>query len=163
MGQYKKSKNPSASFAGIPRVVMECPDYVRLSSSAIRLLNELAFQYKGYNNGDLSPAWTLMKERGFSSKGTLNKSVKELVAAEMIVLTRQGKFIRNVTGLYALTWEPIHECPGKNLEIGPRSIPYRNFHKERNSGWPRKLDRPVQKLNRNGTETVPKQKLRAVS
>ena len=33
-----------ASFAGIPRVVMECPDYTSLSASAIRLLVELALE-----------------------------------------------------------------------------------------------------------------------
>ena len=92
MGRAKHKQN--ASFAGIPRVVMECPDYINLNSNAIRLLVELAYSYKGRNNGDLCPAWTLMKERGFRSKATLTKAIKELVAAEMIMLTRQGQFIK---------------------------------------------------------------------
>ena len=139
-----------ASFAGIPRVVMECPDYINLSGSAIRLLVELAYSYKGGNNGDLCPAWTLMKERGFRSKATLTKAIKELVAAEMIMLTRQGQFIRNKAGLYALTWAPIDECAGKHLDTSPTLIPPRNFPLERNQGWPRKLDSPEQKLYRKG-------------
>ena len=151
-----------ASFAGIPRVVMECPDYTNLSASAIRLLVELAYSYRGGNNGDLCPAWALMKERGFRSKATLTRVIKELVAAEMIMLTRQGQFIRNKAGLYALTWASIDECSGKHLDESPTRTPPRNFTLERQQGWPRKLDQPVQKLNRKGMETVPKVVLRAV-
>ena len=161
MGRSKH--NQKASFAGIPRVVMECPDYINLSSSAIRLLNEMACQFKGGNNGDLCPAWTLMKERGFRSKSTLTRVIKELVAAEMIMLTRQGQFIRNKSGLYALTWAPINECSGKYLEESPTRIPPRNFSLERQQAWPRKSDPPVQKLYRKGTETELKVALRAVN
>ena len=152
-----------ASFAGIPRIVMECPDYTNLSSNAIRLLVELAYSYKGGNNGDLCPAWTFMKKRGFRSKATLTKAIKELVAAEMIMLTRQGQFIRNRAGLYALTWASIDECAGKQLDESPTRTPPRNFSLEHQQGWPRKLDPPEQKLNRKGTKTAPKSLLRAVS
>lgn len=161
MGRSKHKQK--ASFAGIPRVVMECPDYVNLSGSAIRLLNEMACQFKGGNNGDLCPAWTLMKERGFRSKATLTRAIKELVAAEMIMLTRQGQFIRNKAGLYALTWAPINECSGKYLDESPTRTPPRNFSLERQQGWPRKLDPPEQKLYRKGTETELKVVLRAVN
>jgi len=152
-----------ASFAGIPRVVMECPDYINLSGSAIRLLNEMACQFKGGNNGDLCPAWTLMKERGFRSKSTLTKAIQELVAAEMIMLTRQGQFIRKKAGLYALTWTSIDDCAGKHLDELPTRTPPRNFSLERQQGWPKKLDSPVRKLYRKGTKTVPKAFLRAVN
>ena len=152
-----------ASFSGIPRVVMECPDYINLSGSAIRLLVELAYSYKGGNNGDLCPAWTLMKERGFRSKATLTRVIKELVAAEMIMLTRQGQFIRNKAGLYALTWAPINECSGKHLDESSTQIPPRNFSLERSQGWPRKSDTPEQKQYRKGTETELKVVLRAVN
>jgi hypothetical protein len=153
----------TASFAGIPRVVMQCPDYINLSGNAVRLLNEMAYQFKGWNNGDLCPAWTLMKERGFRSKSTLTKAIKALVAAEMILLTRQGQFIRNKAGLYALTWALIDECSGKHLDESPTRIPPRNFSLERQQGWPRKLDPPEQKLYRKGTETELKMVLRAVN
>jgi len=160
MARVKHKQKPS--FAGIPRAVIECPDYTNLSGSAIKLLVELAYSYKGSNNGDLCPAWTLMKERGFRSKALLTRAIKELVAAEMIMLTRQGQFIRNKAGLYALTWAPIDECAGKQLDESPTQKPLRNFSLERNQEWPRKLDPPEQKLNRKGTETELKEVLRTV-
>ena len=152
-----------ASFAGIPRVVMECPDYINLNGSAVKLLIEMACQFKGGNNGDLCPAWTLMKERGFCSKTTLSKAIKELLQAEMILLTRQGHFIKNKASLYALTWAPIDECSGKHLEELPTRIPSRNFSLERQQGWPRKVDKPVRNLYRKGTKSVLKVTLRAVN
>ena len=111
----------------------------------------------------MCPAWTLMKERGFRSKATLTKAIKELVAAEMIMLTRQGQFIRNKAGLYALTWTSIDECAGKQLDESPTRTPPRNSSLEHQQGWPRKLDPPEQKLNRKGTKTAPKPLLRAVN
>jgi hypothetical protein len=152
-----------ASFAGIPRVVMECPDYINLNGSAVKLLIEMACQFKGGNNGDLCPAWTLMKVRGFCSKSTLSKAIQELLLTEIILLTRQGHFIRNKASLYALTWAPINECSGKHLDEPPTRIPPRNFSLERQQEWPRKLDQPVQKLYRKGTKTVPNVLLKAVN
>ena len=152
-----------ASFAGIPRLVMECPDYINLNGSAVKLLIEMACQFKGGNNGDLCPAWTLMKVRGFCSKTTLSKAIKELLKAEMILLTRQGHFIKNKASLYALTWESIDECLSKHLDESPTRIPSRNFSLEQQQGWPRKSDQPVRKPYRKGTETVPKVILRAVN
>ena len=75
----------------------------------------------------------------------------------------QGQFIRNKAGLYALTWANINECSGKHLDESPTLTPPRKFSIERQQGWPRKLDKPVQNLYRKGTENVPKVALRAVN
>jgi hypothetical protein len=152
-----------ASYAGIPRVVMDCPDYTSLGGNAIRLLIEMAYQFKGHNNGDLCPAWTLMQKRGFSSKETLSNALAELVAAEMLVLTRQGTFRKNSPSLYAVTWLPIDDFPDKNMELASTISPMRKFSVEKQQGWPRILSPPVRKSNRKGTKTEPKVVLKAVN
>lgn len=116
-------------FAGIPHHVMKHPDWLRLSSSAVRLLLELARQYNGYNNGDLSAAWTLMKMRGFNSQTTLKAALDCLLQHRFIIKTREGRFCNpgKQCALYALTWQPINECKGKNLEVGPTQAPPRAF------------------------------------
>jgi hypothetical protein len=159
----RKKRNEKANFAGIPRLVMDCPDYTSLGGNAIRLLIEMAYQYKGYNNGDLCPAWTLMKKRGFSSKETLSNALSELVAAEMLVLTRQGTFRKNSPSLYAVTWLAIDDFPNKNMELSSTTTPLRKFSVERQQGWPRILISPVRKSNRKGTKTVPKAVLKVVN
>ncbi len=141
----KKSKS-AAQFANIPHVVFECPDYINLSPYAVKLLLELVYQYNGFNNGDLCPSITLMAKRGFKSSATLRKVICELVASEMIVLTRQGG--KNLASLYAIAWQQIDECPKKRLEINATKIPWRQFYIERQHGWPKKLGSLVQKLNK---------------
>lgn len=121
-------------FAGIPRIVMKHMDYQGLSGTAVKLLLELSGQFKGANNGDLTTAFSILKNRGFRSKATLSRSIKELLQARMIVLTREGRFINpgGRCALYALTWTAIDECPGKDLSIQPTITPHRKFSLELN-------------------------------
>lgn len=129
-----KKRSKGQSFAGIPRVVLDNPDYIGLGGNSIRLLVELARQFKGNNNGDLTAAWSLMQSRGFNSKDTLAKAIKELLSANLIVRTRTGLFQNPSSrcALYALTWQPINECVGKDLEVEPTIRPPRAFSLERN-------------------------------
>jgi len=116
------------SFAGIPRIVMESDDYLNLQSGGRSLLFEFAYQYKGKNNGNLSATFNQMKQRGFRSPTTIAKALKELRAAKMIIKTRQGG--KNYPCLYAITWQPIDECRGKNLDLGPTVTAPRKFSLE---------------------------------
>jgi hypothetical protein len=82
-----------------------------MSPFAVKLLVDLAAQYKGSNNGDLCAAWSVMHPRGWRSKETLFKSLRELEHYGMIERTRQGG--RKRATLYAITWRAIDYCGGK--------------------------------------------------
>jgi hypothetical protein len=128
-GVSAKGRNTrTKSFAGIPRVVLDHPDFIKLPPCAKVLLLELARQYRGHNNGDLQAAWSLMKLRGFGSNATLVKARKALLAAQLIVCTREGRFLNpgGVCGLYAITWLPVDECDGKH-DYRPTTTPIRKF------------------------------------
>ena len=116
-------------YAGIPHDVMESASYCGASGNALKLLLELARQYNGYNNGDLSAAFSVLKSRGWRSKNTLKRCLDELLERRLIVKTREGWFSNPGArcALYALTWHPIDECSGKELELGPTRGPYRSF------------------------------------
>lgn len=116
------------SFAGIPRAVMETDDYKRLPANAKCLLLEFAYQFRGRNNGDLTAAWSVMRERGWKSQTTLCNALQKLLAANLILCTRQGRFMNpgGVCALYALTWNPIDECKGKH-DVGPTTTAPRKF------------------------------------
>jgi hypothetical protein len=126
-------KDALNSFAGIPRIVMEHPDYINLGGHAVKLLNLFAYQYRGKNNGDLCAAWAIAKKHGFKSQATLSRAKNELIHAELIIQTRQGVFLNpgGRCALYALTWQPVNECPGKNMDIEPTIKPPRQFGLER--------------------------------
>jgi len=125
-------KKERISFAGIPRTVMDSPDYKGLSGNAAKLLYELCYQYRGHNNGDLQAAWSLMSKRGFRSKATLSRAVAELISANFIIRTREGVFTNpgGRCALFALTWLPVNECNGKH-DYPVSSVPPRKFSLER--------------------------------
>lgn len=82
---------------------------------------ELASQYNGRNNGDLSATYTDLHARGWSSNDVLQRALKGLEAASWIIRTRQGGRHQGCN-LYAISWWPIDHCDGKhdcNAEIKP--------------------------------------------
>lgn len=113
------ARRKGPNFAGIPRDVMDFESYKSLRGSSVKLLVELAYQFKGKNNGDLSITWKLMKGC-FRSSTTLFKARDELLEKGFIVINAYGGKTfdgRKLPHLYALTWETIHDFinPKKNL------------------------------------------------
>jgi hypothetical protein len=120
----RRHKNVSAykrGFAGIPRLIMDSEDYRDLSASAVKLLVELAYQAREHNNGDLTTALHVLKDRGWKSRTTIKKAQDELLSADLIVCTREGRFLNpgGVCGLYALRWRGIDESTKYRLEDIP--------------------------------------------
>jgi hypothetical protein len=111
--------------------VLRHPDYQNLSGNAVKLLVELASQYKGANNGDLTVALNTLKDRGFS-KNTITRRIEELLLSGLVIKTREGRFTNpgGVCALYALAWHAIDECPGKDLTVAPTNTPPRKFSME---------------------------------
>ena len=110
-----KGRGSEHSFLGIPHYILRSPEFGRLTGWDVKLLIEFGGNYRGKNNGDLSAAFSVLKTRGWNSAGTLNATIQRLVRDGWIIHTRQGS--RNRCALFALTWWPLDECPGKWLEI----------------------------------------------
>lgn len=144
-----KGRLDSGSFAKLPHAVMDSADFRALSGSALTVLMCLLRQYRGNNNGDLSAAFSNVSEWGIGSKSTLAKALTELQDRKLILRTREGRFMKpgGCCALYALTWQPIHECAGK-IEVTPTVTPPRMFTLER-------VQNAVQKSNHMGTISVP--------
>jgi hypothetical protein len=122
----------AGGYGALYRHVWNNPDYHGLSGNAVKLLMDFACQYNGRNNGDLTNAFSVLKSRGWRSKQTVLRATAELLAAGMIIQTREGRFINpgGVCALYALTWKPIDECPGKHLSVESTETPPRKFSLE---------------------------------
>jgi hypothetical protein len=97
-------------FLGLPHEMLNHRAFLGLSPYAKALLLDVAVQYRGDNNGDLSCAWKLMKPRGWRSEATLNKAKRELLDAGFLFEARKGRR-PNVCGLYALTWREFNDSP----------------------------------------------------
>jgi len=112
-------REPGA-FAALPHCLLENKVYTGLSAHAVKLLDDLLAQFKGFNNDDLCLAWSIMAKRGWKSRDTLNKARKELLDVELIIVSRYGD--RKRPHLYALTFFAIDECSGK-LDIKATAKP----------------------------------------
>jgi hypothetical protein len=113
-------------FAAIPHNLLESQVFIGLTPHAVKLLMDLATQFKGFNNGDLCLAWSLMEKRGWKSRDTLNKARQELLNKELIMVSRYGD--RKRAHLYALTFFAIDECKGK-LDVKPTERPYSSWRR----------------------------------
>lgn len=114
-------RRETGGFAAIPHCLLESSVFTGLSAHAVKLLMDLATQFKGFNNGDLCMAWTIMEKRGWKSRDTLNKARQELLDQELLLISRRGD--RKRPNLYALTFFAIDECGGK-LDVKPTDRPY---------------------------------------
>lgn len=128
----KSRSDSNGGYGALYRHVWNHPDYHNLSGNAVKLLMDLACQFNGHNNGDLTIAFSILSKRGWRSKGTIRRATRELLEAGMIVQTREGRFLNpgGVCDLYAVTWKPIDECPGKQLTLEPTNTPLRKFSLE---------------------------------
>ena len=113
-----KGRSECGPFLALPKAVVIQMQKKNLSTIGYKLLIDLFEQFNGKNNGDLTAAWSIMKDKGWKSSETLSNARKELVNLGFIQLTRQGTLRPRSCSLYAVTWLCIDECGGK-LEVNP--------------------------------------------
>ncbi|GAA5101636.1 hypothetical protein [Wohlfahrtiimonas larvae] len=124
MGQYKKQlykqkklkaqeEINGATFSMLRHDVFNSKAYFALSPIAAKLLLDAMAIYNRLNNGDLSFAFSVMKDKGWNSETTLRKAIKELLDAEFLILSRQGGR-NNRPNLYALSFYNINDCLNKD-------------------------------------------------
>lgn len=114
-----KGRAELGSFSAIPHAVQDSANWRACGGPAIKLLCDLARQYRGCNNGDLCASMSILKPKGWSSPETVFYALLELRHCGMIVQTRQGGL--HAASLYALTWHAIDECGGK-LDCAATSV-----------------------------------------
>ena len=128
MAKIKHNKS-RGHFAGVPTAVMTHPDYYQLGFSARSLLFEFALQYRGNNNGKLCAVHSQLKDRGWNSDTTLRNNIKELITAKLIVKTKHGLYGagKRLPNYYAITWQPIDNIKGFDMEVSATVTPIRKF------------------------------------
>ena len=120
------------TFLRLPHYVLRSPQWRALSGNAIKFIIDLASEFDGGNNGDLSLTKTMALGRGWRSGATRDKAANEAVAAGFVLVTRHGH--KGVCNLYAITWEPINDV-GKGVMYGPEAKASRLW--EQRERWPR--------------------------
>lgn len=124
----KSNWGPRGAFAK-PKVLMAQQEYREMSWAARKVLEVLEYQFNGRNNGNLAATHVMLADWGGMSKTVLAASLRELTERNLIQKTRGYDRSRDNgrPNLYALTWLPIDECPGADLEEGPTETPKRKL------------------------------------
>jgi hypothetical protein len=115
-----KGRGRGAPFLSIEHRIADSEEFGDLSAHALKLLLELARQYRPGKNGDLSIPWSILKRRGWRSQGTVAKAKRELLETGWIIETRKGG--KHLCSLYAITYYAIDDSQ-KHLEPGTITPP----------------------------------------
>jgi hypothetical protein len=84
---------------------------------------ELLLQYRGFNNGNLTTAESVLSKRGWAAGSIYNASTG-LQRKGWIVVTRQGYKVRGMATLVAITWNGIDDPPkGVRYDEGVKPSP----------------------------------------
>jgi len=102
-------RDRKARFALIPLEVIHSPNWSRASKPCRALIVDIASQYNGHNNGDLTASITVMRPLGWTSPGTIKALLQEADYYGLLVQTRQGGLLVGAS-LYALGWKPVDVC-----------------------------------------------------
>lgn len=127
----KPKKRSIGRFVALPFNVLKSERGISLTPIELKLLVDLGLQYNGKNNGMLSPTFSLMKNCGWSSTGTLYKARQGLEHKGFIVTTKIGKKIKGDCTLVAFTWNGIDESdkwPYRD-EVKASPVPLNYFQK----------------------------------
>lgn len=99
----------SGLFVPFSREILCSDEFASLSPWAVKLLLFIASQYNLRNNGDLSATWKQLQRKGWKSRATMGKALRELRDANWIALMRQGG--KHRCNLYALTFYDLDPSP----------------------------------------------------
>lgn len=104
--RYKKGELEAlGSFVAVPRDVFASKDYKGLSVEAKALLLEVMAQYRGDNNGDLTPSFYVVGKALGWGRTRHVKAVTELRATRLIQVTAEARLGSDgEPELWALSW-----------------------------------------------------------
>lgn len=119
--RFKKDRRDAGIFIQVPLSVLDSEAYLTLTAHEIRLLWDIASQYRGMNNGRMLAGWKYMHEaRRWRSRDTLDRARAALLERGLIFRTRQGR-MPNLSSWYACTWWPLDHC--QEMDVGSQSLP----------------------------------------
>lgn len=131
MAYLKRPTDPNGAHVRIYHTLLDSPAWLALSDSSIKLYLAMRRKLTGTNNGNIEAVFSELKHRGFRSKTTMHKALRELEAVGLIAKTRQGgiAYMSRVCSLYRFTDLECFEQPKVNVKPCRATFDYRSFAK----------------------------------
>ncbi len=131
MGSAKKlhQRDPNGQHARLYHELLKSPAWIALSSSAIRLFVDMRMKLTSYNNGNIEAVFSELKHRGWQSKTTMHKALRELETLGFIVRTRLGGIasMSRICSLYRFTDFDAIDSHKLNIAGCKATYDYRKF------------------------------------
>lgn len=140
----------SGRYIAFPVSVLDSIIFQSLGYSAKALLLDIASQFKGENNGRLVACESFLKPRGWKSKTTIHRALKELLDSGLLIMTRRGAR-PNKASYFGVAWYGLG-CRVVQAEL---DFDGRTFERERHAWKARERDLQIQSRSPiNGLEKV---------
>ena len=173
MGRAKllHKSDPNGQHARLYHDMLKRPAWIALSSSAIRLFVDMRLKLTSFNNGNIEAVFSELRHRGWQSKITMHKALRELETLGFIGRTRQGGIasMSRICSLYRFTDHDAIDSPKMRITGCKATHDYRKFdsmraakatvketetqHRNRNPA--RRKNVKVPNLDVKGSETEP--------
>lgn len=98
-----KAGRDGERFEALPHKVIDSAGWRAVSPTARALLIDII---RSAPNGSMVATDKYLRPRGWTSKGTITKCLRELLAAHLLVETRKGR-LPNTAALFACTWRKL--------------------------------------------------------
>lgn len=127
--KYKVKPEPNGQHARLYHEALKSPAWIALSSNAIRLYVDMRTKLNNYNNGNIEAVFSELKHRGWNSKTTMHKALRELETLGFISQTRQGGIasMSRICSLYRFTDHDSIEAPKLGIVAKKAGHDYRRF------------------------------------
>lgn len=171
MARTRYKPDPNGQHARLYHSILNCPAWLALSSSAIRLYVDMRLKLNSYNNGNIEAVYSELRHRGWKSKTTMHKALRELETLGFIEQTRQGGIASRskVCSLYRFTDQDAIDSSKLDIAGCKATHDYRQFtsihearaamresEAHRKSAKSTNLDKvKVQKLDVSSPESAP--------
>jgi hypothetical protein len=119
MAKFKPAPDPRGGHIRLHWELIDSNAWRCLSASDQRAYVALLRGLRSTNNGDLSLPLSVARKHGITSKVTLAKNLRALMAVGLIAKTRSGgatKGGQRLPSLYRITDLPAFEVPAKSIE-----------------------------------------------
>lgn len=121
--------DPNGAHARLYHNQLKKPAWIALSSSAIRLYVDLRLKLTSFNNGNIEAVFSELRHRGWKSKTTLHKALRELEALGFIEKTRMGGIasMSRICNLFRFTDIDCHEFAKQGVKACKATHDYRRL------------------------------------
>ena len=122
-------RDPNGQHARLYHEMLKSPAWIALSYSAKVLFLDLRLKLTSFNNGNIEAVFSELKHRGWKSKTTMHKALRELEVLGFISKTRQGGIasMSKICSLYRFTDHDAHDFEKQGVKKCKATYDYRRF------------------------------------